>query len=267
MLEEPSEIVTLAHADEIQRTNPRARFPAFHHDYYYIDMHFGLASIKHRTNSFKVVVNIFSLIIFLFVYTILQILFIRAHRSQLRILTVSFLPHQSPSFFLSQHSAITTALCERFSQANASPNKSSCITMWVAITVLCSFENFIPFFLSIDPLGDAQFSCCFSEMKASLYQDDRSELELQNQDIHDHCVRTESRHDELSSVQVRMSGLQFTALMYVEFLGRERRRVKRCYLVSFSALVVLEQLHNNNGMQVGSVRELTGRYNSVLQVL
>ena len=59
MLEEPSEIVTLAHADEIQRTNPRARFPAFHHDYYYIDMHFGLASIKHRTNSFKVVVNIF----------------------------------------------------------------------------------------------------------------------------------------------------------------------------------------------------------------
>jgi len=31
--------------------------------------------------------------------------------------------------------------------------------------------------------------------------------------------------------------------MYVEFLGRERRRVKRCYLVSFSALVVLEQLH------------------------
>ena len=86
MLEEPSEIVTLATADEIQRTNPRA----FHHDYYYIDMHFGLASIKHRTNSFKVVVNIF------FSYhlhqlprrvsyvQILQILFIRAHRSSLR---------------------------------------------------------------------------------------------------------------------------------------------------------------------------------------
>jgi len=42
-----------------------------------------------------------------------------------------------------------------------------------------------------------------------------------------------------------MSGL-FVHGVDVEFVGgRERKRVKRCYIVSFSALVVVEQLYNN----------------------
>jgi len=41
-----------------------------------------------------------------------------------------------------------------------------------------------------------------------------------------------------------MSGL-FVHGVDVEFVGRERKRVKRWYIVSFSALVVVKQLYNN----------------------
>ena len=182
-------------------------------------MHFGLASIKHRTNSFKVVVNIFFsvFIIFLFAFLICtrQILGISPLKTSLDTGSsiVALNPHCFFSSSLVPQLLLVPALGNHDCFVRAFLT-SKCLSEQVILYnyVGCYnspllFRELYTIFLSIDPLGDAQFSCCISEMKASLYQDDRSELELQNQDIHDHCVRTESRHDELSSVQVRMSGL------------------------------------------------------------
>ena len=176
-------------------------------------MHFGLASIKHRTNSFKVVVNIFFLLSSS--STSSSYIHLACVNFSLYALIDSRFKSSLFLFFLNSPlaSSCPSTRQSRLRCASVSHKQMPLRTSHLVYNYVgfynspLLFRELYTIFLSIDPLGDAQFSCCFSEMKESLYQDDRSEWELQNQDIHDHCVRTESRHDELSSVQVRMSGL------------------------------------------------------------
>ena len=164
-------------------------------------MHFGLASIKHRTNSFKVVVNIFFSVSSssssssrVFMYKYLACVAFHRLTSLTRssivafnLQTFSFLPQKSPL-----SSCCPSTWQSRLRCASVFHKQMPLRTGH--LVYLCRFlkqsfalsRTLYHFFCR--SFGGCLIQLLLSEMKASYFQDDRSEVELQNQDIHDQCV-------------------------------------------------------------------------------